>query len=96
MYFLDQAVPGEDLEVAADGHVRDAEPLREVADTGAAIAPDGLQDERLAMSGKHLVLPLLHNRMAPGAGGRLRVASSVLSETFANRVRFRARVSEQL
>jgi len=34
--------------------------------------------------------------MAPGAGGRLRVASSVPSETFAKRVRFRARVSEQL
>src|SRR6185503_8146119 len=34
--------------------------------------------------------------MTPGAGGRLRVASSVPSETFAKRVRFRARVSEQL
>ena len=47
------AIPGEDLEIAADGHVRDAEPLGEVTDTCTAIAPDGLQDERLAMSGKH-------------------------------------------
>src|SRR6185437_6520910 len=60
MYFFDQAVPGEDLEIAADGHIRDAEPLGKVTDTGAAIAPDGLQDERLAVSGKHYVLPLLH------------------------------------
>ncbi len=34
--------------------------------------------------------------MAPGPGGRPRVAPSVLSETFAKRVRFRARMSEQL
>src|SRR5437764_1173698 len=53
VYLLDQAIPGEDLEIAADGHIRDAEPLGEVTDTCAAIAPDGLQDERLAMSGKH-------------------------------------------
>ena len=60
MNLLDQAVPGKDLEIAADGHIRDAEPLGEVTDTCAAIAPDGLQDERLAVSGKHEMLPLLH------------------------------------
>src|ERR1035441_517875 len=48
---LHQAIAGEDLEVSADGHVRNAEALSEIADPGAAIAPDGLQDERLAVSG---------------------------------------------
>src|SRR6516165_4508112 len=94
VYLLDQAIPGEYLEIPADGHIRDAEPLGEVADTCAAIAPDGLQDERLAVSGKHLRASPPSRRMASGAGGRLRVTSSVSSETFANRVRFRVRVSE--
>src|SRR6516164_2698160 len=51
VYLLHQAVPGEHLEVSADRHVRDAEPLGQVAHPGAAIAPDGLQDQRLAVSG---------------------------------------------
>ena len=48
---LDQAIPGQHLKVPADGHIRNAEPLGEIADPGAAIVPDGLQDERLAVSG---------------------------------------------
>jgi hypothetical protein len=46
-----QAIPGQDLKVPADRHVRNAESLGEIAHPRAAVAPDGLQDERLTVSG---------------------------------------------
>jgi hypothetical protein len=93
VHFLYQAILGEHLKVSADRHIRNAEPLSEIADACAAIAPDGLQDERLAVSGKH---PLLPPCRAEGAGGRAggTGASSVLCETFAIGVRFRVRLCD--
>jgi len=54
VHFLDQAGPGEYLQVTADSHVRDAEPLGQVADPCAARAPHLLQDERLPVLAEHL------------------------------------------
>ena len=53
VHLLDQPGPGENLEIAADGHVGDAEPLGEVADPGTAGPPDVLQDQRLPVLGEH-------------------------------------------
>src|SRR5580692_3626987 len=93
VHFPSQAILGEHLKVSADRHIRNAEPLSEIADACAAIAPDGLQDKRLAVSGKH---PLLPPCRADGAGGRAggTGASSVLCETFAIGVRFRVRLCD--
>ena len=51
--FLDQAIPGQSLQVAPDGHVRDPELLCQIADSCAAVAADSLEDQRLPMPGKH-------------------------------------------
>src|SRR5206468_11452688 len=96
VHLLDQAISGENFEVPADGHVRDAQPLGQVADPCAAVAPDGLQDARLAVSGKHYVLPFLVIGWRRGRAGDPGIASSVPSETYAMRVRFRVPVSERM
>ncbi len=51
VHLLHEPVAGEHLKVSADRHIRDAEPLSQVTDPCAAVAPDGFQDERLAVSG---------------------------------------------
>ena len=48
VHLLDQPGPGQHLQVAADGHVRDAEALGQVADACAARAPDVLQGSATA------------------------------------------------
>ena len=44
----------EQLEVAADGHVGHAEIPGEVADPDAAVLPDALEDQRLALASEHV------------------------------------------
>ena len=46
-----------DLEVLSDRHVGDAELLREIAYPRAAVASDGLQYQRLAVSSQHSLPP---------------------------------------
>ncbi len=50
MDLLDEALIVELLEVAADGHVGDAELADQVGDAHAAISADPLEDERLALA----------------------------------------------
>ena len=50
---LEQAVVVEDLEVAADRHVRHAELAREVGDPDGAALADPVEDECLALAGQH-------------------------------------------
>ena len=56
---LEQAAVVEQLEVAADSHVGDAEVPGELANADAAVLADALQDQGLALTGKHVrrVLP---------------------------------------
>jgi hypothetical protein len=42
---LYQAIFGQHLKIASDGHVRDAELLREIADPCTAVVSDGLQNQ---------------------------------------------------
>ena len=53
MDLLEQAALVEDLEVAADGHVGDAELAHEVGDADRAVLADPVEDERLALTREH-------------------------------------------
>ena len=53
MDLLEQASIVEDLEVATDGHVGDAELAHEVGDPDRAVLADAIEDEGLALSGEH-------------------------------------------
>ena len=50
---LEQAPLVEDLEVAADGHVRHAELADEVGDADRPVLADPVEDEGLALAGEH-------------------------------------------
>ena len=50
---LEQAALVEDLEVAADGHVRHAELADEVGDADRAVLADPVEDECLALTREH-------------------------------------------
>ena len=50
---LEQPALVEDLEVAADGHVRDAELAHEVGDADRAVLADAVEDEGLALTREH-------------------------------------------
>ena len=76
---LEQAALVEDLEVAADGHVRHAELAHEVGDADRAVLADAVEDECLALTREHQAtlrsadaarsmppdLPLLIDRLPP-------------------------------
>ena len=53
MDLLEQPALVEDLEVAADGHVGDAELAHEVGDADRAVLADAIEDECLALAREH-------------------------------------------
>ena len=53
MDLLEQPALVEDLEVAPDGHVRDAELAHEVGDPDRAVLADAIEDECLALAREH-------------------------------------------
>ena len=53
MDLLEQPALVEDLEVAADGHVRDAELAHEIGDADRAVLADAVEDEGLALAREH-------------------------------------------
>ena len=67
---LEQAPLVEDLEVAADGHVRHAELAHEVGDPHGPVLADAFEDQRLALSGEHVRHP------PPGPPGSARHATA--------------------
>ena len=70
---LQQPVLVEDLEVAPDGHVGDAELARKLGDADRAGLADPVEDERLALAGEHrtpLPVPRAGRRRAATAGRR--------------------------
>src|SRR5262249_9459843 len=66
---LDQPGPGENLEIPADSHVGDTEPLGEVGDPGTAGPPDVLQDQRLPVLGEHSWSSACGAAAGPARGG---------------------------
>ena len=57
----------EDLQVAADGHVRDAQDLDEVGNPYRAILADPLEDQRLSLPREHLGDTSLRDRSIPAS-----------------------------
>ena len=53
VHLLEEPLLVEDLEVAADGHVRDLELADEVRDPDRADLADAIQDQRLALASEH-------------------------------------------
>ena len=53
MDLLEQPALIEDLEIAANGHVGDAELAHEVGHTDRAVFADAIEDECLALPGEH-------------------------------------------
>jgi hypothetical protein len=53
MDLLEQTALIEDLEIAADGHVGDAELAHKVCHTDRAVLSDTIKDECLALPGEH-------------------------------------------
>ena len=53
MDLLEQPALVEDLEVAPNGHVRDAELAHEVGDADRAVLADAVEDEGLALAREH-------------------------------------------
>ncbi len=62
MDLLEQAALVEDLEVAANGHVGDAELAHEVGDADRAVLADAIEDECLALAREHQATRLMPTR----------------------------------
>ena len=91
MDLLEQAALVEDLEVAPDGHVGDAELADEVGDPDRAVLADAVEDECLALAREHQAtprridadavpihprLPLLIDRLPPNATESQRIPTN--------------------
>jgi hypothetical protein len=66
MYLSGNAVEGELLEIAADGHVRHAEQFGQVSDADSSGAPELTEDPDLTLLSEHrCVLPMLESDPVP-------------------------------